>query len=282
MLAHRVGSAWYRCRGMARVGLEACRTHLLGVPIIVTLDSAVRILAEVLAVSLAAVLLQWRCGNRSLLALVASVVAALYGARAVARVVFGNESIASSLAAALSGWPGRGPTSVLGAIAGGLCGLALSAWLLGVPVLKALDCVAVPVAAGQSLGRISCLLAGCCFGTPTTLPWGIRYPPTSPAGFASASAPLHPVQLYEGVGCLLLAVALSWCLRARCPAGTVVSAYLLGYGALRFALQYFRGDPVRRLWCFSVAHWICLGFLAAGVVGAILAWRGRGAARRRR
>lgn len=115
----------------------------------------------------------------------------------------------------------------------------ISFWLLA-------DIIAPSIALGMVFTRIGCFLSGCCFGAPTSLPWGIVFPPTSPAGiyarsFAPGSVPLHPTQLYASAAslvivCLLLA-ADQRLLRKR---GSVFGAFLVLYGIDRFIIDFFR------------------------------------------
>lgn len=109
---------------------------------------------------------------------------------------------------------------------------------------------------GHALGRMGCLMAGCCWGAPTTVPWSLRFGPASVAYGAGEvprlgdhTVPLHPTQLYEGVGLLALFVVLLVIRRRRGiePAWRQGSRYLLGYGLLRLTVEIFRGDPSRGL-----------------------------------
>jgi phosphatidylglycerol:prolipoprotein diacylglycerol transferase len=69
-------------------------------------------------------------------------------------------------------------------IYGGLFGAAVAALIFirkqRLPVLATADLVAPSLAVGLAFGRIGCLLNGCCYGGPTTLPWAVTFPPTSP------------------------------------------------------------------------------------------------------
>ena len=67
------------------------------------------------------------------------------------------------------------------------------------PLLAVLDVVAAPVALGHAIGRLGCFAAGCCYGKPTSLPWGVTF--TNPFAERISGTPLnvslHPTQLYE-------------------------------------------------------------------------------------
>ncbi len=153
-----------------------------------------------------------------------------------------------------------------GAGLGGLLALAVSARALAVPALALLDRAVVAVALSHAVGRVGCLLGGCCHGAPTTGWVGVRYDhPLAPA--SSLGLPLHPVPLYEASGLLLLALAFG--LRVgvdeRRP-GRRMLTYVACYSLLRLALEGLRGDRVRGLWLaagLSTSQLIALSLLAA-------------------
>ncbi len=134
------------------------------------------------------------------------------------------------------------------AIHGGLIGGILGLWIVTrwkkVPFWKLTDTVVAALVLGQVLGRIGNFLNGDAFGTPTNLPWGVVFPPGSPAGMEYPGQPLHPAMLYEAVGNLLI-LALLWRLRKR-PArdGFLSAVYFIAYSALRFVVEFFRGDAL--------------------------------------
>jgi phosphatidylglycerol---prolipoprotein diacylglyceryl transferase len=92
---------------------------------------------------------------------------------------------------------------------------ALACRCLRLPVLPVAYAVTPGTLAGISVMKLGCLLRGCCFGTPTDLPWGMRFPVESPAGLRqlevapwtilTGSVAIHPVQLYEALGYVLIA-----------------------------------------------------------------------------
>lgn len=113
-------------------------------------------------------------------------------------------------------------------------------------------------------GRLGCLLAGCCHGRPTDLPWGIVF--NDPAAMVPRKwlgVPLHPTQLYEAAAEGLIALAL-YPLLAKKP-GTVTAAYFMAYGVLRYALEFVRGDGVAA-GAFTAGQWLGLGLFGAGAM----------------
>src|SRR5215813_11259348 len=70
---------------------------------------------------------------------------------------------------------------------------------VGLPLWTTCDVFAPGIALGHVIGRFGCFFAGCCFGKPTSLPWGITF--SDPFAAANVGTPLgvalHPTQLYE-------------------------------------------------------------------------------------
>lgn len=104
---------------------------------------------------------------------------------------------------------------------------------------KITDMCAPGLALGHAFGRIGCLLNGCCFGKPSS--WGITYPEDSIPGQCYPGQSLQPVQLYEALFNVGLAVFLNYSLRKLKP-GQNVALYFILYGIVRFCDEFLRGD----------------------------------------
>ena len=147
----------------------------------------------------------------------------------------------------------------------------LLAAALGQPVAAHLDVTAAGLGVFLVLGRIGCLLAGCCHGRPAER--GVRYGAAHVVqGFPAwlAGVALIPVQALESGGAALLAVAAA-AAALEGPAGAGFVVYGAGYAALRFALEPLRGDLGRRYrGGLSEAQWTALA-LAAGTAAIALA-----------
>jgi phosphatidylglycerol---prolipoprotein diacylglyceryl transferase len=145
-----------------------------------------------------------------------------------------------------------------------LAGFAWCAWR-GWPAWTLADILAPSLAIGHAIGRIGCLLNGCCYGRRCDLPWAWRYP----ASHDTLGVPIHPTQLYEAGLCLLLAGGLAWGFRRRQFEGQIFAVYLAAYGILRSVVELFRGDyPPQALTgqVLTPAHWVSLGLVVAGLV----------------
>ena len=131
---------------------------------------------------------------------------------------------------------------------GGLLGGVLVGYLLmkryQLPWWKTADAFAPGLAVGNFLGRQGCFAAGCCWGKPTTLPWGVKF---SDLGHQITGVPtdtyLHPTQLYESFAMLLVFFFLFWLHKRKRFNGQVILAYALLYSAIRFSIEFVRDDP---------------------------------------
>jgi phosphatidylglycerol:prolipoprotein diacylglycerol transferase len=169
-----------------------------------------------------------------------------------------------------------------GFIGSTLCGLAYvwrhrwSPWKLADPFAGALPL-------GHAIGRLGCFAAGCCYGGPTDLPWGMRF--TDPQALVTPGligVPLHPSQLYESMGNLLIFafIHFRWLAKGKRPSfeGEAFLAYALLYAALRFAVEATRADDRGAFVLgLSPSQW---GAILVAAVSAALWIRGRSRSRR--
>src|SRR5437763_15603388 len=139
----------------------------------------------------------------------------------------------------------------------------------GLPLWTTCDVFAPGLALGHVVGRFGCLFAGCCYGKPTTRPWGITF--TDPFAAANVGTPLgvplHPTQLYEaGAELLILAVLLLTERKGRPFPGRTFWLYMLLYAVSRFIIEFFRGDDRGTVWMFSTSQFISLLLAPLAVV----------------
>lgn len=135
-----------------------------------------------------------------------------------------------------------------GVFYGGLLGaMAVGYFLMKrykLPWWKTADACAPGVAIANFFGRQGCFAAGCCWGKPTSLPWGVKF---TEAGHQITGVPtdtyLHPTQLYESFAMLLVFFFLLWLHKRKRFSGQVILAYALLYSVIRFAIEFVRDDP---------------------------------------
>jgi phosphatidylglycerol---prolipoprotein diacylglyceryl transferase len=113
-------------------------------------------------------------------------------------------------------------------------GVEIAKWTLGGRI-KTGDSFAVPVAAAVSIGRLGCFHSGCCYGTPTSLPWGVIFPNID-------SLPRHPTQLYESAFHLSMAGVLNSLQQRGLVRGQLIKLYILSYVVYRFLTEMIRSE----------------------------------------
>lgn len=206
----------------------------------------------------------------------------------------------ASLLQNLKLWGPGGLVFYGGAIFGVLC-VWIYSRLQRLSALKMADIYAPSLALGLGFGRIGCFLAGCCWGDVCAAPAQLAslsapaarqvftLPPLSPPGFflaasyprgagayeqhlrlglltpeATRSLPVHPSQLYEAA----LAFALCWILHRTWKSasfrGEVLARFGIGYGIIRFLLEFLRADNSPRFFGLTLSQMISLLFIAAG------------------
>lgn len=123
--------------------------------------------------------------------------------------------------------------TILGGLAGGIAAVWLARRLMGLPVPSG-NTFALPLAVGLALGRIGCLLRGCCYGKVTGHGWGVDF---------GDGMMRHPTQLYEALFGLLATAALVATRRVEAPPGSRFRVLLGAYLAFRFMVEFVRQEP---------------------------------------
>lgn len=194
-----------------------------------------------------------------------------------------------------------------GVFYGGFIGAVAIGYLLikryGLPWWKTADAFAPGIALGLAIGRQGCFAAGCCWGKPTGVAWGLHF---SDAGHEITGVPtvvaqldnpaqrdfwsqqlgglfaplhLHPTQLYESFAALIIFFFLIWLHRHKRFSGQVILFFAMLYGAVRFTIEFFRDDPrgdiggLTTLTGLSTSQMISLIVGLSGLVVLILRWR---------
>jgi phosphatidylglycerol:prolipoprotein diacylglycerol transferase len=155
-------------------------------------------------------------------------------------------------------------------IGGTLCAL----WLgprLGLDVARLADGSVPFLALGHALGRVGCLLGGCCYGGAFDGPWAIVYThPLAPAAHPAIAR--HPTQLYEALA--LFAIAIAFALAGRIGrAGTRAALYAATYCALRFVVELSRGDAIRGVWGAGLSTSQAISLAGLALALSVLALR---------
>ncbi|MHB8867399.1 MAG: prolipoprotein diacylglyceryl transferase family protein [Thermoleophilia bacterium] len=236
--------------------------------------------------------------KRAALAFGAALAGAIVGARLLH--LFTNVHLYSAEPARIWALEATGFSLYGGLLLGGPAGL-LVARSLGLGLWRFVDAAAAGAAAGVVLNRVGCFLQGCCYGRPTDLPWGVEFPPGSPAwvrqivdgapdgggglllsgllggGGAFEPGAVHPTQLYElgaaSVGLLVVAALF----RRRVQPGTAFLVVAVWFTAFRLANARLRWPPTTLtapVWFYPAVYGALLAVLGAVLIRRLL--RGEG------
>jgi phosphatidylglycerol---prolipoprotein diacylglyceryl transferase len=126
----------------------------------------------------------------------------------------------------------RGGLASTGGVAAGLAAAFVLARATRRPAGELLDALVPAGLLALAIGRVGCFLAGCCYGRPTALPWGVVFPALGPPA-------RHPLELYSAAGDLLLVLLLPRCASVD---GAVARHGCIAFGCLRVVLETLR-DP---------------------------------------
>ena len=133
----------------------------------------------------------------------------------------------------------KGGLVLYGGIAGGFAGGLIFCKSKGLPFLKLADAVAVGLCLGLAISRLGCFLSGCCYGTPTSLFWGVSF--RDPLSLARPQdIPLHPVQLYFFLA--ELSIFLFLLVKRKRFDGELILFYFMLASGTRLMLEFFRAQ----------------------------------------
>lgn len=141
--------------------------------------------------------------------------------------------------------------TIVGGLIGGAAGAALTKKAMGLNERRG-NLFAPAIALGLAIGRLGCFFQGCCYGTPTSLPWGVNF---------GDNIPRHPTQLYESAFMLLMFVYLEKAKnRAGLAPGRLFDLLMTSYFTFRFFVEFIRVEKPA-FWNLSVFQLISLAVI---------------------
>ncbi len=156
-----------------------------------------------------------------------------------------------------------------GGLIGGFVGLWLYTKIYRMHLMEYIDIYAVVLPIGHAIGRVGCFFAGCCYGIPCS--FGVVY--TQTVGQTPLGIRLFPIQLAEAVFLVILFVV-QYFVYSKTRKGTATFTYCLSYSAIRFVLEFLRGDAERgKLGLLSTSQWICVGIACITIAVYIILYR---------
>ena len=127
---------------------------------------------------------------------------------------------------------------------GGVLLAVLGTWLYcrikEISILEVFDLFSPTLGIGLAFTRIGCFLNGCCFGTPSDLPWAVQFPTGSIPFYIFGDAHLHPAQLYSSLYGLGLFLLLHFMMKRKRFTGQLVAILFMVEAVFRFIIEYVR------------------------------------------
>lgn len=204
---------------------------------------------------------------------------AIFAALAVAKIwyVFGDWSYYSAHPRdILSAATIQSGGTFYGGVIGAVLTILICSYIYSMPLLALCDAFAAALPIGHAVGRLGCFAGGCCFGKPTTLPWGVTF--TSPIAARISGTPLniplHPTELYEAAAEFVNFLILVWIGKRQRFKGQILGTYFLLYGFERGTIEFFRGDPGRTMMFHNSFSLMQLVSIALILTGSFLWYRG--------
>jgi phosphatidylglycerol:prolipoprotein diacylglycerol transferase len=171
-----------------------------------------------------------------------------------------------------------------GVFYGGLIGAVLTGYFLmkryKLPWWKTADACAPGIAIGNFFGRQGCFAAGCCWGKPTSLPWGVKFTELGhEITGVPTDVPLNPRLLYVSFAMLIVFFFLLLLHKHKRFNGQAILFYALLYSIIRFLIEFVRDDPrgdifgLTTMTGLSTSQIISLVVGAAALIILIIRWR---------
>ena len=159
-----------------------------------------------------------------------------------------------------------------GSLIGGIIGSFIGIKVAKVDFVNAEKTVVPFIPIGHAIGRIGCIMAGCCYGMEYNGPLAIHY--TNAITGVDTVKGYFPVQLLEGLLNILVSYLLIK-LADKCNKKLqLLSVYLLFYAIVRFSMEFLRGDEIRGIYLsFSTSQWIAISLSVASVIYLFLSMK---------
>lgn len=158
-----------------------------------------------------------------------------------------------------------------GGLIGGILGIFIYAKQFKIEFKPLLLTIVPTIPLVHSIGRIGCLLAGCCYGMEYN---GIGAITFHNSLIAPNEISLFPIQIIECICNLLIFMILTITYKKDTGTYKTVGLYCILYSIVRFTLEFFRGDLIRGIYFgLSTSQWISILLLILGIIIFIFEYR---------
>lgn len=158
----------------------------------------------------------------------------------------------------------EGGLSFHGGLIGGMVALLGYCLIKRLSILQVADLFAPSVMIAYAIGRVGCLLNGCCYGAPTNMPWGIKFHDDN-----IITPPSHPTQIYATLLSLVFFAVLVRLEKRRAYYGQVACWYILLASIERFLMEIWRaGTTSDVIWHgLTDVQLLCFGMATIALAG---------------
>jgi phosphatidylglycerol:prolipoprotein diacylglycerol transferase len=153
-----------------------------------------------------------------------------------------------------------------GGVIGGVGAVYLFARKKKINFLALADLLSPGLAIAYAIARIGCFLNGCCYGVPTTLPWGVRF-----CEDGVWTPPSHPTQIYASLANVAIFGLLVMLEKRRRFTGQIFLSYLAMYSIYRFLNEFLRKGVTAEVWFWNLTQAQIVS-LAILIVSATILW----------
>lgn len=166
----------------------------------------------------------------------------------------------------------EGGFAVLGSILGILIFFPFYLHKNKIATFPLLDLAAIYAPLLQSIARIGCFLAGCCYGMPTDMDWGVIYThPDVAVPLELRYLPIHPTQLYSSLILFMIYLMMhSFFSKYLIRPGQLLAMYLMLASIERFIVDFWRADQeffdLKYLQILSFHQWVAVTIFACGAI----------------
>lgn len=169
-----------------------------------------------------------------------------------------------------------GSSGSFGVFTGGITGATVVAFLCRVKIQKILNFYTPIALISIAIGRVGCLINGCCYGKPTTAVWAITYKAPSIPYFhqraldlisfkAERTLPIHPTQLYEVAVAAIGFVLYVYLNKRPVLQRSSFAMFLIYYSIFRILIEFARGDS-SSLFLINTRQFLYFSLFVLGIV----------------
>lgn len=169
--------------------------------------------------------------EKTLMIVIGAFIGSVIGAKLL-EILLNLESLRSGNDLLLFLFSGR---TIIGGLIGGTLGVWTTKKILKINVKRG-NLFAPAIAIGVAIGRLGCFFEGCCYGTPSSLPWSVDF---------GDGILRHPTQLYEAVFMLMIFLVIKLGFKNKeVPPGYLFNFLMIAYFSFRFLIEFIRTEKI--------------------------------------